>query len=210
MQVGRRISGTDMEEPPQDLAETIEACGSGDHGSHRIVKSAVKITYCNSAYAENWHKHLKRHSTFHFEVLTAVIAEISDKNGLDIVKKDIYERDPILAEKIKISGFDIVPTRGQLLKHNGNGIRHAKFSPSKNVAVIWEKIGTTIYVTFDDHAPIRYYRAIRHFRDMRLGRTVFVKKPRTAKRLMKKMKMYWDTKHSRGLHGIGLKNLYYE
>src|SRR3712207_8974431 len=54
--------------------------------------------------------------------------------------------------------------RGQMLKHNGNGIRHAKFAPSKSIAVVWEKIGHIIYVTFDDHAPIRYHRAIWHLK----------------------------------------------
>jgi hypothetical protein len=170
----------------------------------------VKITFCNRAYADNWYKNLRRHNGFHFTVLQAIITEIVDKNGSNIVKSDIYSRDHEVYRYLSSAQFDIIPNRGQMLKHNGNGIRHAKFAPSKNIAVVWEKIGDTIFVTFDDHAPIRYHRAIKHLRDIKLGKTVFPKRPRNTGRFLKKIKIYWKFKYSRGMYGVNLKHLYYK
>jgi len=170
----------------------------------------VKITFCNRAYADSWYKNLRRHNGFQFRVIQAIFAEIEEKVGLDIVKSDMLARDKEVSKYMTLKGFDIIPSRGQMLKYNGNGIRHAKFAPSKNIAIVWEKIGETIYVTFDDHAPTRYYRAIKHLRDVKLGKTVFPKRPRNTGRFLQKLKIYWKYKYSRCLHGINLKHLYYE
>ncbi|MDL2405589.1 hypothetical protein PY650_07915 [Rhizobium calliandrae] len=128
-----------------------------------------RITYCNRSYAKKWLENLERQNPKHFEILQAIIQEIEDKDGSDIVKADLYERRPDVAQCIADLKFDPLPSRGQMLRHNGNGIRHAKFAPSRSIAVVWEKIGDVIYITFDDHAPIRYYRAISHLREIRLG-----------------------------------------
>ncbi|MGY4359554.1 hypothetical protein ACVWZR_008699 [Bradyrhizobium sp. i1.3.1] len=169
-----------------------------------------EITFSNRAYSERWHKNLKRQNGAHFDILTEIIVEIEAKDGGDISKADIFERNPQIRQRIAELDFDIIPSRGQLLRHNGNGIRHAKYAPSKSVAVIWEKIRDTIYITFDDHAPIRYHRAIAHLRDLRLGRPVFAKRARTTGRFMKILKRHWRQRADRALKGISLSDRYYE
>ncbi len=114
-----------------------------------------KITFCNKSYASGWLKNLRRQAPRHFLILRALIDEIVQKDGGEISKSDLYQRRPDIAALINDFGFDPIPSRGQMLKHNGNGIRHAKFAPSKSVAVVWEKIGEVIYVTFDDHSPLK-------------------------------------------------------
>jgi hypothetical protein len=172
--------------------------------------SNVKITFCNRAYANKWYKNLERQSGVHFDVLQAIIEEIEDKDGGDIVKADIFAKNREIERLVTTLRFDIIPTRGQMLKHNANGIRHAKFAPSKSVAVIWEKIAETIYVTFDDHAPIRYHRAISHLKEIKLGKTVFPRHPRTTGRFLRKLKIYWKFRYAKKLKGISLKRRYYE
>jgi hypothetical protein len=132
------------------------------------------------------------------------------KDGGDISKNDIYARYDEVEKLVRESGFDIIPSKGQALTRNGNGIRHAKFSPSKQIAIIWEKIGETIYVTFDDHAPVQYHRAIRHLRDIRLGRPAYPARPRNTARFMRKLRIHWKKKYARVLHGINLASRYYE
>jgi hypothetical protein len=172
--------------------------------------SNVKITFCNRAYAESWSKNLERQSAAHFAVLQAIMHEIELKDGGDINKADICRRNPEVQRRINAVRFDIIPSRGQMLRHNGNGIRHAKFAPSKSIAIIWEKIGGTIFITFDDHAPIRYHRAIAHLRDIKLGRPAFPRRPRNTGRFLKKLSAYWRFKYVRGWRGINLRNLHYE
>jgi hypothetical protein len=96
-----------------------------------------------------------------------------------------------------------------MLKHNGNGIRHAKFAPSKSIAVIWEKIEDTIFITFDDHAPIRYHRAITHLRDIKLGRRAFPRRARNSRKFLKKLNAYWKFKYTRGWRRMYLENRHY-
>jgi len=170
----------------------------------------IKITFCNRAYAKRWYKNIERQSAHHFTVLKAIIDEIQDKDGGDIVKSDIYARNRYVELYVVSSEFDIIPSRGQMLKHNGNGIRHAKFSPSKSIAVVWEKIGDVIFITFDDHAPIRYYRAIAHLREIKLGKESLPRPARNTGRFLRKLKLYWNMRYIRKLKGIDLKRRFYE
>jgi hypothetical protein len=172
--------------------------------------SQVKITYCNRAYTRAWLKNLERQNASHFAVLQAIIREIELKDGRDISKADIYRREPDIEQLVSVHGFEIIPSRGQMLRHNGNGIRHAKYAPSKSVAVIWEKIGHTIFVTFDDHAPIRYHRAISHLRDIKVGKPAFPKRPRNTGRFFRNLKEHWRLRYLRSFKGIDLKQRYYE
>lgn len=168
------------------------------------------VVFCNRAYAKPWYRNLKRQNPEHFEIAQAIIEEIADKNGGDIVKADLYERRPEIAKRISTLGFDPIPSRGQMLRHNGNGIRHAKFSPSKSIAIIWENIGGTIYITFDDHAPIRYHRAISHLRDIKLGKPALPKRPRNTGRFLRKLKRFWAARHFGKLRGFNPRSRYYE
>jgi len=169
-----------------------------------------KITFCNRAYAKRWFKNLERQNPAHFDILRAIIEEVEDKDGGDIVKADLYARRPEIAQRVQELGFDPVPSRGQLLMHNGRGIRHAKFAPSKSIAMVWETIGDTIYVTFDDHAPIRYHRAISHLREIRLGKQPLPKRARNTRRFLKSLKKFWLRRHFGKLRGFNPRSRFYE
>ncbi|TPK83058.1 hypothetical protein [Mesorhizobium sp. B2-4-17] len=169
-----------------------------------------RITYSNRAYAKRWLRNLERQNPQHFEILQAIIEEIEDKDGGDIVKADLYRRRPNIAQRIDEMTFDPLPSRGQMLRHNGNGIRHAKFAPSKSIAVVWEKIGDVIYITFDDHAPIRYHRAISYLRDVKLGKPAVPKRARTSGRFMRKLKQFWLRRHFGKLRGFNPRSRFYE
>lgn len=168
-----------------------------------------EITFCNRAYAERWFEKLEKQNAFHFAVIQVIIEEIGLKKGGDISKADLYARHPEIEQRLKGLGVDIIPSRGQMLKHNGNGIRHAKYSASKNIAIVWERIGERIFVTFDDHAPVRYHRAIAHLRDLKLGRPAILRASRNKGWFMRKMNAYWKYKHRRQLKGVDLKGKHY-
>jgi hypothetical protein len=170
----------------------------------------IKITFCNRAYADNWYKMLRRQNVEHFAILQAIIDEIEIKDGADISKQDVFRRNPNLQQKVDTLRFNIIPARGQMLRHSGNGIRHAKFAPSKSIAVIWEKIGHVIFITFDDHAPIRYHRAIRHLRDIKLGRPALPKRARNSARFLKNLKTYWKFRYSKDMRKFNPRQRYYE
>jgi hypothetical protein len=172
--------------------------------------SEVRITFCNRAYADKWFKNLRRQNASHFAVLQAIINEIELKDGGEISKADIYKRNPEIGQKVDALRFEIIPSRGQMLRHNGNGIRHVKFAPSKSVALVWEKIEETIFITFDDHAPIRYHRPITHLRHLKLGRPALPKRARNTGRFLKKLKTFWKFRYSRDLNGFNSKRRYYE
>lgn len=72
-----------------------------------------------------------------------------------------------------------------MLRRNGNGLRHAKYAKSRSIAVFWELIGDTIYVTFDDHKRAEYHRAITHLRHIRLGKPAPPKQARNTSRFMR-------------------------
>jgi hypothetical protein len=170
----------------------------------------IKITFCNRTYADSWYKMLRRQNANNFAILQAIIKEIQIKDGADISKSDIFERNSEIQQTIDILRFDIIPSRGQMLKHNGNGIRHAKFAPSKSIAVIWEKIGDSIFITFDDHAPIRYHRAIRHFREIKLGKPAFPKRSRNTGKFLRNLQTYWKFRYSKEMWGFDPRQRFYE
>ncbi len=170
----------------------------------------IKITFCNRAYADNWYKMLRRQNATHFAILQVIIEEIQIKGGADISKSDMFHRSPEIQQKVDLLRFDLIPSRGQMLRHNGNGIRHAKFAPSKSIAVIWEKIGDTIFVTFDDHAPIRYHRAIRHLREIKLGKPAFPKPAKNTGRFLRNLKTYWKFRYSKDMWGFDPRQRFYE
>ncbi len=172
--------------------------------------ASSRITFANRAYGRAWLKNLRRQAPDHFAILRALVDEIVANDGGDVVKADLYARRPDIAERVHALGFDPLPSRGQMLQHNGNGIRHAKFAPSKSIAVVWEKIGDTIYVTFDDHAPIRYYRAIAHLRDIKLGNPTFERRSRNTGRFLRNLKRFWKKRHNDKLRGFNLRDHYYE
>jgi hypothetical protein len=172
--------------------------------------SRLKVTFSNRAYAKRWYRNLKRQNPKQFEILGAILEEIENKDGGDIVKADLYERRPDIGERIRELAFDPVPSRGQMLKHNGNGIRHAKFAPSRSIAVIWEKIGGIIYITFDDHSPIRYHRAISHLRELKLGKPALPKRARSTGRFLRNLRQFKARQHYGKMKGFNPRSRFLE
>lgn len=216
---GRLLGGAREQTGPQrmhdheeesDLSEAGGETERDPHSAGKQTQADVKITFCNRAYADGWYKMVRRQTPDHFNILEALIEEIQIKNGGDVSESDIFRRRPKIGIKVEKLAFDLIPSRGQMLRHNGNGIRHAKFAPSKSIAVVWEKIGETIYVTFDDHAPIRYHRAIRHLKELKLGRPPFLKRPRNTGRFLRSLERYWKRRYIKEMFRFNPKDRHYE
>jgi hypothetical protein len=141
----------------------------------------------NKAYGQAWLDQMKESNPSHFAVIEAILAVIQKNDGGDISNAEVFAQDPEVAAYVRSNEYDIVPSRGQELCHNGKGIRHAKYSPSKNIAILWEKIGDTIYFTFDDHAPVRFHRAIYCLCELRLGKEPFPLKSRDSRKILSKI-----------------------
>jgi hypothetical protein len=148
----------------------------------------LEIFVSNRAYGEEWLDDIRRSNPTHHAVITAIIETIRDNDGGDISQAEVCAKDPAVAEYVQVSAYKLVPSDGVKLEHNGEGIRHAKYAPSKSVAVLWEKIDETIYVTFDDHRPVAYHRAVRCLCDLRLGKQVFPLKSRNSRDLIEKLR----------------------
>jgi hypothetical protein len=170
----------------------------------------IEITFCNRAYADRWYENMQRQNPIHFDVLRVIVVEIEIKGGGDISKNDIFRRQPAIAARVQADGFDIIPSGGQMLRRNGNGLRHAKFAKSKSIAVFWELIGDTVYVTFDDHKPAEYHRAISHLRHIRLGKPVRQKQARNTGRFLRTLRHYAKRGYHRRFKGFDLIKAYYE
>lgn len=169
----------------------------------------VKLVFCNLAYSEEWYENLRQQNPNHFIIFDAIIRQLEKSRGDDISLSHLIE-DLSIRGHSKSLDFNPIPSRGQLFSHNGTGIRHAKYSKSKNVAVIWERIGDTLYVTFDDHAPIRYHRAISFLRELRLGGIPLPKRARDRRRFIGKLYRFWGNRGKYRIKGIRPRDRFYE
>lgn len=147
----------------------------------------LKFYVSNKSYGEAWLEKMKDSGHAHYSVIKAILAAIKKNDGGDIRQSDVFEESKDVENYVTSQKFSIIPSRGQELGHNGKGIRHVKFSPSKNIALLWERIGDTIFYTFDDHSPVRFHRAIYCLKELRLGKEPFPLKCRTPRRVMKKI-----------------------
>lgn len=147
----------------------------------------LTIFVCNKAYNEEWFDEMKCSHPALYAVIEAIIEVIRENDGGDISQAEVFAKGQAIADYVMDNEYKIIPSNGQELRHNGKGIRHAKYSQSMSVAILWEKIKETIYVTFDDHAPVRYHRAIHCLCDLRLGKQIFPLKPRDSRRIMEKV-----------------------
>ncbi len=129
-------------------------------------------------------------------MIEAIVAAVGACEGADISHADVVDQDPRLEAYTRNTELRIVPSSGIALEHNGEGIRHAKYSASKSVAVLWDNIGGVVYATFDDHAPVAYHRAIRYIRDLRLGRSPSPQRARTRRSLIEKLENPARRKHA--------------
>ena len=175
-----------------------------------ISMTDAEITFSNKAYGELWYENLYIQNPTHFQILEAIIEEIIETAGGDISKASIFKRRPDIEQRISELRFDIIPGRGQMLQHNGNGIRHAKFTPSKSIAVVWENIRGVVCITFDDHSPVSYHRAITHLRKITLGQLALPLPARNSGHFMRKMRASKKKGYRKSLKGFDPKRRFYE
>ncbi len=142
----------------------------------------IEIFFCNKTYNERWLKDKETGNTHQYAVIIAIIEVIKANHGERITQQEVLDHDPRVKDYVERRKYKIIPGAGQELHGGGKGIRHAKYAPTKSVAVLWEKIRKTIYITFDDHAPVKYHRAIHSFHKLRLGRHPLPMKPRSSRR----------------------------
>jgi hypothetical protein len=167
----------------------------------------LKIVFSNKTYGEDWLEDIKQSNPSQYAVIEAIIKVIEDNEGYDISQAEVFAKDSAAAEYVRRNDYKIVPGNGLMLQHNGDGIRHAKYAPSKSVAILWENINGIIYVTFDDHAPVRYHRAIYFLRELRRGKHVFpLNKSRNTRKFLQKL---WNS-GKRKNKGLDARKRYYK
>lgn len=154
----------------------------------------IKILHCNKTYGEDWFLNMGKENGMHYKIILAIIEAIKQSDGGEISKQAIYTFDPEIEEYVTRRRFKIFPAGGQGLTGNGEGIFHAKFASSKSVAVLWWKVNRVIYITFDDHAPVKYHRAIYTYHRLRVGKYVYPLRPRSSRKLIEllKSKQRWS------------------
>lgn len=76
--------------------------------------------------------------------------------------------------------------------------------------MVWETIDKTIYITFDDHAPMRYYRGISRLWEIKLGQEPVPTRERNTGRLIKKLKPFWLRRHIRKLQGFNPRSRFFQ
>jgi hypothetical protein len=152
----------------------------------------LKIVFSNKTYGQDWFGDIEYSNPEQYAVIKAIIEVIKNNEGGDITQDEVFAKYPAVEDYVKRNAYKIVPTNGVFLQHNAEGIRHAKYAPSKSVAILWENINGIIYVTFDDHTPVRYHRAIYFLRELRMGKQlhqVFPLKSRNTRTFLEKL---WD------------------
>lgn len=165
------------------------------------MSTVLETFVCNRTYNREWFKDIQYSNESQYLVIEAIFDTILEKDGGDFTHDDVLDKCPRVSEYISEKEFKLIPSGKLHLKGNGKGIRHVKYAPKKSVAILWEKIRDTIYVTFDDHAPIAYHRAIENFHRIRLGQHTIEKNARTSRKFIEKLKK----PHSRKLKGVRLR-----
>lgn len=162
---------------------------------------AIKIFHCNKAYSEEWLSNVAKENGMHYRIILAIIEAIKLSDGGEISRQYVYSFDCDIEDFVARRRFKIFPSGGQELTGNGAGIFHAKFAPSKSVAVLWWKLDHIIYITFDDHAPVKYHRAIYTFHRLRVGKYVYPLRARSSRKLIELLR----SKQRWSYRGIDLK-----
>lgn len=62
-------------------------------------------------------------------------------------------------------------------------------------------------MTFDDHAPIRYYSATAHLRDIKLGKPTFERRSRNTGGFLQNLMRFWRKRHNDKAHDSALGRL---
>lgn len=148
----------------------------------------IEIFHCNRTYSPEWLEDKKTSNGIQYKIILAIIDSIKKNDGRQITQKELLAYSEEIREYLERRAYRITPSSGTEMTGNGRGIHHAKYSPSKSVAVLWSVIRRKIYITFDDHAPIKYHRAIYSFHQLRLGRRVYPRAPRCSPRMREILK----------------------
>lgn len=148
----------------------------------------VNIFHCNKTYNKHWLKDKKKSNGIQYKIICTIIELVRQNSGGGITQKEILAHDEKIKNYLERRCFRIIPSSGTELTGNGRGIHHAKYSHTKKVAVLWTVIRDKIYVTFDDHQPVKYHRAIYSFHQLRLGRKVFPLNPKCSKKMREILK----------------------
>lgn len=143
----------------------------------------LEIFHCNRTYSAAWLDEKKMSNGIQYLVIEDIFDLIRIRRGGAITQKELIEHSESFRGYIAKRPFRATPSSGTEMIGNGRGIHHAKFGPAKNVAVLWCVIRGIIHVTFDDHAPIKYHRAIYCFHQIRLGRPVTPRSSRCSPKM---------------------------
>ena len=167
------------------------------------ITQNVKIIFCNKMYNKEWLEDKAQSNAIQYRIIHAIIEGIAKNNGGAIVVREIIDLE--VEKYIQSRKLKITPSGGQELKGTAAGIYHAKYAPSKSVAVIWSTIKDVTYVTFDDHKLVKYYRAIHSFHLLRFGKPVYPMNPGCSRKVLNKLES--DTPWL--YKGIDLRRKYY-
>jgi hypothetical protein len=164
-----------------------------------------EIFFCNQTYNRDWLRDKKVSNGIQYKIIKAIIDLAGKAGGGSITQQAMLEYSVEVGQYLERKAFRVVPASGTAMTGNGRGIHHAKYSPTKSVAVLWSVVNEKVFFTFDDHAPVKYHRAIYSFHQLRLGRKVF---PRRAK-CSRKMREILKSKSPWRYRGIDPRERYY-
>ncbi|MFA0325814.1 hypothetical protein AB4519_15510 [Vibrio splendidus] len=173
--------------------------------SINVVTMESEIFFCNQTYTQSWLTDKTKSNGIQYKIIEAIMDLAIKNNGGPIKQEEMLAYSSEIKSYLERRNFRVVPSSGTEMTGNGRGIHHAKYSHTKSVAVLWSVIDNNIYFTFDDHAPIKYHRAIYSFHQLRLGRPVFARKAKCSR----KMREILSSKTPWIYKGIDPKERYY-
>ncbi|WP_086969698.1 hypothetical protein [Vibrio coralliirubri] len=147
-----------------------------------------EVFFCNQTYTYSWLKDKKKSNGIQYKIIQAIMDLALKNGGGAITQQEMLAYSPEIGEYLERRSFRVVPASGTEMTGNGRCIHHAKYSHTKSVAVLWSVIDEKIYFTFDDHAPIKYHRAIYSFHQLRLGRSVYPRRAKCSPKMRKILK----------------------
>ncbi|HCG7750478.1 TPA: hypothetical protein NJ442_004464 [Vibrio parahaemolyticus] len=147
-----------------------------------------EVFFCNQTYSRSWLKDKKKSNGIQYKIIQAIMDLATQNGGGAITQQEMLDYSPEIGEYLKRRDFRVIPSSGTEMTGNGRRIHHAKYSHTKSVAVLWSVVDDKIYFTFDDHAPIKYHRAIYSFHQLRLGRPVFPRRSKCSPKMREILK----------------------
>jgi hypothetical protein len=147
----------------------------------------LKFLVGSKAYGYAWLQGLAVSHPNQYATIGAILNAVLESGGGDISQKQVTKHNQQVANYVEKERFVIIPKNGCVMSDNGDNIRHAKYSKSKNIAVLWLCVGQTIYYTFDDHGGVTFHRGIYVLQSIQHGRNVGPIKQRTPQRIVREL-----------------------